>query len=49
LAEAGINKMYQVYGEGQPVSKILKAMLADRKRGGNPELRIEEVIFIPWC
>jgi hypothetical protein len=30
MAEAGINKMYRVHGEeGQPVSKILKAMLTD--------------------
>jgi hypothetical protein len=39
-AETAIDKIYKVYGENQPVTKILKAMVRDRKNGGHPQLHI---------
>jgi len=41
LAETAIDKVYQVYGEGESVTSILKEMQKDRKaRRGHPELQV---------
>ena len=40
IAEMAIDKVYSVYGEGQPVSRILRRMQIDKKSGGHRDLRI---------
>lgn len=37
--DTAIDKVYQVYGRGQPVSYILKKMRQDRQNGGHPSLQ----------
>ena len=37
--DRAIEKIYSVYGHMQPVTKILFAMIKDKKIGGHPELR----------
>jgi hypothetical protein len=39
-AQTAIDKIRAVYGEGTSVTKTLNLMLADRKNGGNPQLRV---------
>jgi hypothetical protein len=39
-SETAIDKMYTAYGESLPVTKIITAMMQDRKNGGHPNLRI---------
>ena len=39
-ADVAIDKIYKVYGESLPVTKILLAMIEDRKNGGHPQLRV---------
>ena len=39
-SDVAIDKIYKAYGESQPVTKILIAMIRDKKNGGHPQLRI---------
>ena len=39
-ADVAIDKIYKMYGESLSVTKILLAMIEDRKNGGHPQLRI---------
>ncbi|MCU0338143.1 MAG: hypothetical protein MUF12_09845 [Sediminibacterium sp.] len=35
-----IDKIYEVYGQNLPVTKILVAMTQDKARGGHPNLKL---------
>ncbi|KAL7540543.1 hypothetical protein ACHAWF_008540 [Thalassiosira exigua] len=38
-AEVAINKIHQVYGYNTSITKIIKGIVADKKRGGHPNLK----------
>jgi hypothetical protein len=39
-AERACHKVYDVYGSNLSVTKIINAMIADKKTGGHPQLRV---------
>jgi len=39
-AERACDKVYDVYGSNLSVTKIINAMIADKKTGGHPHLRV---------
>jgi hypothetical protein len=39
-SETAIDKIYKAYGESLPMTKIILAMMQDRKNGGHPNLRV---------
>ena len=42
-ANEAINKIYEVYGADQTVTKIIDKMKRDRASGGHPSLRIHQL------
>ena len=39
-AERACDKIYSVYGDRLPISKIIKLMISDKKDGGHVALRV---------
>ena len=39
-AEHACDKIYSVYGARLPITRIINAMICDKKDGGHPELRV---------
>jgi hypothetical protein len=48
-ANEAINKIYEVYGANQTVTKIIDKMKRDRANGGHPSLRINSTALKLPC